>query len=386
MVVASVEQHFADPRFSMSSPTSARHQLFFRDTSYTPSAPIPIPHIRRVTDPPPRSPTRIDSSPDLIFEMSPHVSNETPLARNRGAFAPSNSDACLAPKPALPFASRLACTKSPCANLPPYWEEPFLYSIPRLPVRPPFHARTRSAVVNGSRYSAHHSCMKERLTDAFPSPSAKSLSPVEAPSASCSDTCISDHESDGLLTTAFQQSLMSTSSLCSSGSFDRVEHPISPPASLVREGVIGHPIRMPLAQKKRKSSITITIPPVIRTSAAEPVLSFAQAEPLHSQSSGVIACAVRTPRNSIRSPRRVRSPFPAARIRRNSALRTRGSKVSDEDIAVTLEQTDSRGRFGLEKFLPAALQHRGATDENKFIEELPERGRTRSRTRAGRRM
>lgn len=210
----------------MSPPTPARSLPFFRDTPYVPTAPIPIPHIRRVTDPPPRSPTRHQSSPDLIFEMSPHVPNETPLFQHKPIPGSDSASAYFTRTSHVPSANRVGCAMSPYVNLPPYWEEPFLYSIPRLPTRPPqFHSRTRSAVVNGTRYSEHQDCEKKEVPDlatAFPSTfSIKSLSPAEVRSASCSDTSNSDQEQEEVLTNAFQQSFVSSSSSQSSTSEGR---------------------------------------------------------------------------------------------------------------------------------------------------------------------
>lgn len=382
MVIISAYSTSSIASSSMSPSTSARLSPLFRDTPYIPTAPIPIPRMRRVTDPPPRSPTRLQSSPDLIFEMSPHVSNEIPLVQRKNTLVSNNADTYFARKSALPSASRLGCVKSPYMNLPPYWEEPFLYSIPKIPTRPPFHSRTRSAVTTASRHSGPHECLtKEDLSLAFSSTiSIKSLSSTGEQSASCSDTSNSDHDFDEVLTTAFQQSFTSTTS----SERAHYERPLSPPASFMDEKGIGHPIRMPVARKKRNSAVATVIPPAIRTSVAEPVVSFAQAELKHSPSSGMIARVVKTSKDASRSPVQAYSPHLPPRGRRRSILRTRSLKVSDEDLVQTFDRTDSAEKLGFEKFLPAALQRRRASDENRLTEELPERGRTKSRTRPGR--
>jgi len=371
----------------MNPPTLSRYSSFPRDTLNLPSAPIPIPHIRRVTDPPPRSPTRYDSHSDLIFEMSPHVPNETPLAQHRDAFALTNAEARFNQMSALSLASRLGYVNRPSVNPPPYWEEPFLYSIPTVPARAPLrHARTQSNVVYGSRSNSSNKVEKEDLTSVPPSPfSIKTLSSVEARSVPCSDISNSDQEPDEMiLTTAFQQSLTSSSSSHSSASSAKVhfEHLISPPASSQNEKAIGHPIRMPTLRSKRSTIKGAALPTPIRTSAASPVISFAQAEFKQSPSSGMIARVVRVSKGTPKSPFRAVSPHPPLRGRRNSVLKNRGLKVSDEDIVGTLENIE---KTGFERFLPAALLRRGAADENKFGEEMLERGRTRSRTRTGRR-
>lgn len=375
------------PDYGMSHSTSARPLLSSRDTSYLPSAPIPIPHIRRVTDPPPRSPTRQQSSPDLIFEMSPHVSDETPLLQRKNTLFSNNAEICLTRKFSLPFANRVGSTQTPCVHPPPYWEEPFLYSIPRLPTRPPFHhSRTRSAVVKGSRYTGCHECMNGESAVVFPSIfSVKSLSSAGAPSASCSDTSHSDQETDEILTTAFRQSCTSPSSSFSLSEKVQFEHPISLPTSFKDEKTIEHPIQVPISRNKSHTTKINVITPLIRTSAAEPIVSFAQAELKHSPSSGVIARVVAASKDHVRYPLRTHSPYSPRRGRRKSVLRNRTAKASDDDIVGTLDDSEPPQKLGFERFLPPALSRRRAADENNFVEELPERGRTRSRNRLSQR-
>lgn len=90
-----------------------------------------------------------------------------------------------------------------------------------------------------------------------------------------------------------------------------------------------------------------------------------------------------TPTNSVRA----KSPYPVARGRRASTLRGHPVKLSDEDIAGTLDQNKAAGeKFGLEKFLLHPFPRGRGLDENVHAEdENVERGRTRSRVRGGRR-
>lgn len=373
----------------MSPSILTRYPPIPRAVPHGSSAPIPIPHVRRVTDPPPRSPTRFQASSDLIFEMSPHVTNETPLRMHTQPLACNDCDADHARKPSLlPLASRFGYTKSSTVNMQPYAEEPFLYSIPKLPGRFPMqHARTQSAAVYGAkRRSSMAKVEEEDITSGFSSPyKIKSLSSVDAHSFHCSDTSNSDHEQDEILTGAFQQSFTSRSSsprssMCSIEAY--FEHPASPPVS-IRGEKIGRSIRMPTILKKRSDLRVVAMPAPNHTSAAEPVVSFAQAELRRSPSSGMIARVVR----ASKGPSRARSPYPSSvRGRRNSLLRTRSSKFSDDDLAGTLDSGLLSEKIGLERFLPAAFTRRQPADENKYMEEVLERGRARSRTRTGRRL
>ena len=124
----------------MPAATSSRRGPSYRETSHAPSAPIPIPIHRKLPDQYDES-----SSPELIFHMSPHYADETPLSPS---FIFNEGGARFNQKTGLTFASRFGHVKAPSVNLPPYYDEPFLYSIPRLPARsPPSHARTRSEIV-----------------------------------------------------------------------------------------------------------------------------------------------------------------------------------------------------------------------------------------------
>lgn len=379
---------------TMTPPALTRYPSFPRDTtSHPPTAPIPIPNMRRVTDPPPRSPTRFGASPDLIFEMSPHVSDETPLTQHRNPLALGDIQARFAQKATLPFASRFGHTRSPTVNLPPYWEEPFLYSIPRPPTRLPLgHNRTQSAIVQGStRVDSRVTDEKEELTIAIPSSfTLKSLYSTDAQSVRGSDSSHSEHDPDDeILTSAFQQSFTSTESSRSSLSSSKVhfQHPLSPPPSLRNEKPSKLPVKFPALRSKKNTVSSSGLASLVRTTAAEPVVSFAQAELKHSPSSGMVARVVKLPKESPKSPLRARSPYPPFRGRRNSAVQTRTSKISDEDIAGTLGKSDTPEKLGFERFLPMAFLRRPTADENALTtEETLERGRTKSRQRGGRRL
>ncbi|KAI0689251.1 hypothetical protein BC835DRAFT_261795 [Cytidiella melzeri] len=371
----------------MSPSTLTRHLPFPRDAPHIPTAPIPIPHVRRVTDPPPRSPTRYQASSDLIFEMSPHVTNETPLTMHTHSLVFADSDARFPSKPSVPaLASRFGLTTSSNVTMQPYAEEPFLYSVPRLPCRPLQHSRTHSAIVYGSKRSnSIDKTAKETMISGFPSSfTIKSLSSVDANSLRRSEASDLGHDDDDVLTTAFQESFTSTPSSARSSvsSGDYFEHPISPPES-IRNEKVGRPVRIPSILRKRSNVKSKPTSAAIRTSAAEPVVSFAQAELKLSPSSGMIARVVRSSKGSSRA----RSPYPPPmRGRRNSVLRTRSSKVSDDDLAGTLDNSSLAEIPGFERFLPAAFTKRQIVDENRFTEEWLERGRTRSRTRTSRRL
>ncbi|KAI0088558.1 hypothetical protein BDY19DRAFT_171043 [Irpex rosettiformis] len=371
----------------MGHSTLTRCPPFARHATLVPSAPIPIPHVRRVTDPPPRSPTRYQTSSDLIFEMSPHVVNETPLTAYTKSVLFNDFDPSFIEKSTLPTAaSRFGYMRRPHENAQPYAEEPFLYSIPRFSAHSSAqHSRTQSAVVYGTQQDSSLDTVQDKIvprySDSF---TIMASSPADDQSVLCSDTTNSDRVLDEVLTTAFQQSFTSSSSsvrsfICSSTAY--CDHSISPPVS-IEDVKFGRSIRIPSILRKKSSIITPAMPAGIRTSAAEPVVSFAQAELKRSPSSGMIARVVRASKETSR----VQSPYHAhVRGRRNS-LRPRGNKVSDDDLAGTLKESGLSEKPGFERFLPGPLTRHRVTDEKKFTDEALERGRALSRTRAGRRL
>lgn len=287
------------------------------------------------------------------------------------------------------IANRFGHVKSPSVNLPPYYEEPFLYSIPRIPARPPpSHIRTQSEKVEGRKASPD----TFGLVDDFSQPPALSASSPSLTSShphrvslshqTCSDTSAVGCDPQNLLTTAFQNSL-STSTSDSHSSYPPtslgdvpVIHPISPPASIRGwRSSIRHARASPARHRKSIG----TVAGLMRTSAAEPVVSFAQADGFDPASHVV---KTRGPRHS--SPLRARSPYPVVRGRRSSPLRSR-LKVSDQDLADSLQNTDLGEKFGLERFLAPDFPRHKVLDENTNLEEeAVERGRTRSRVRTRR--
>lgn len=367
----------------MPAATSSRRGPSYRETSHAPSAPIPIPIHRKLPDQYDES-----SSPELIFHMSPHVADETPLSPS---FIFNEGGARFNQKTGLTFASRFGHVKSPSLDLPPYYEEPFMYSIPRLPIHsPPSHARTRSEVVS-PKFIMEDTQDDNSLPRSTFSASSSSLASSLRRRMTETDTRSSDtsdvvYDSQNPLISAFQNSLTSTRSGSHSpypstplGDAALVP-PISPPASIRGWKGFTRSARTSPA-RQRKSLDKAAGVGLIRSSAAEPVVSFAQAELKQSHDSVRATRVVKCSRSGQNSPR-ARSPYPVVRGRRSSLLRSR-LKISDEDIVGTLENPDLSEKFGLEKFLAPGLARRRGLDENAPDEEPTERGRTKSRNRAG---
>ncbi|GJE91804.1 hypothetical protein PsYK624_079550 [Phanerochaete sordida] len=365
-----------------------------RDTPFKSTAPIPIPNLRRVTDPPPRSPTRcFDASNDFIFEMSPHSGADTPLTQHRDP--PSvfpHTSTHYARKP-LAFNTRFAAAKSPPVERPPYWEEPFLYSVPRLPPRAPLgHSRTQSAKVNGSDSFEEHDSTQAQSSY----PSSSSLRSISQPRRTRPDVHDPEvakavQDSVHVLTAAFQQSFTTATSFTQSlespiSSHVQFKEPLSPPDSMRGWGLPPRSRRASPSRHKRTLTKSSVISGVPRTRAAEPVVSFAQAELKHSPSSGLVTRVVKVKRTTPTNSLRAKSPYPVARGRRASTLRGQPAVLSDEDIASTLEKDHATGeKFGLDKFLLHPFPRGRGLDENVNAEdENVERGRTRSRVRGRR--
>ncbi|EKM49634.1 uncharacterized protein PHACADRAFT_265196 [Phanerochaete carnosa HHB-10118-sp] len=377
-----------------------RHSSTMRDTPFKSTAPIPIPNLRRVNDPPPRSPTRCyETSTDLIFDMSPHSGIDTPLMQQRDP--PSvltHTSAHYARKP-LTFSTRFVTTKSPPVERPPYWEEPFLYSVPRLPPRAPLgHSRTQSARVNRSDSFEQRKSTQEPSSYSSSS-SLRSFSQPRRAKPDVHDPYVAKavQESAHVLTAAFQQSFTTATSFTQSFESPAPSHvqfkePLSPPDSIQGWGFPPRSRRPSPIRHKRTLTGSSVISGVPRTSAAEPIVSFAQAELGRSPSSGAVARVVKVTRTTPTNSLRAKSPYPVVRGRRASTLRGHPVKISDEDIAGTLDKSQAAGKFGLEKFLPQPLPRGRALDENVCTkdenvcikDENVERGRTRSRMRAGR--
>lgn len=340
---------------------AARHSTTLRDTPFKASAPIPIPNLRRITDPPPRSPTRChDTSSDLIFEMSPHVTHENPLTQLREPPNVNPTTTHYARKP-LTFSTRYGQPKSTAVERRPYWEEPFLYSVPRLPPRAPLqHSRTQSACLSRPASIGDEENQSTAAASSYPSSSSSSNSLSHKTKPIAGDPTVAHPVEDSsvhVLTTAFQQSFSSATSYsqsCRSSLSPHVQfkESLSPPVSV--RGWDTPPLSMHTSPLCHKRSMTKSsaISGVIRTSAAEPVVSFAQAELKHSPSSGVITRVVKVTRTTPHTTLRAKSPYPAARGRRGSVLRNTSVKVSDDDLVNTLEKSQASGNFGLEKFPP----------------------------------
>ncbi|KIP01658.1 hypothetical protein PHLGIDRAFT_131162 [Phlebiopsis gigantea 11061_1 CR5-6] len=372
------------------APEPTRYSSAIRDTSLKPSAPIPIPNLRRVTNPPPRSPTRcFDTASDLIFEMSPHVGLETPLTQYRDLAKPTYTTTHHARKP-LTLSSRYGQPQSPPTERPPYWEEPFLYSVPRLPPRLPLQqSRTHSARLNRTRSIADEEDLLMPAPSSYPSsPSFDSLGPGTKPVMNDPSVAKAVH----VLTSAFQQSFSSSTS--STQSFQSSLSPhiqfkesLTPSKSIHEWDTPQRYTRASPSRHRRSLTKSNGISGVIRTSAAEPVVSFAQAELKHSPSSGVITRVVKVTRTTPTCSLRAKSPYPVTRGRRGSALRNTTPKTSGESLAGTRDRSRTSEKFGLEKFLLRPFPRGRGVDENAHSDEDEniERGRTRSRARGGRR-
>ena len=124
----------------------------------------------------------------------------------------------------------------------------------------------------------------------------------------------------------------------------------------------------------------------MRTTAAAPVISFAQAE-LGYLPSSYGKEGSRSTKMKHKSPPggvRPKSPYHVVRGRRNSYLHERNLRVSDEDLSGTLKYDEVN--FGLEKFLPAFSRRKVKNQnvETQLVVEEKERGRTKSRARGRR--
>lgn len=380
----------------MTARAPLRHSSTMRDIPFKPTAPIPIPNLRRVTDPPPRSPTRCyDTSADLIFDMSPHSNIDTPLTQQRD-LPPvlTNMSTHYTRKP-LAFNMRFVTAKSPPMERPPYWEEPFLYSVPRLPPRAPLgHSRTQSVKVNGADSFEEHDSTQE--PSSYPSPSSlRSISHPRRAKPDVQDPEIAKavQESVHVLTAAFQQSFTTATSFTQSfkspvSSHVQFKEPLSPPDSVRGWGLTSRSRRTSPSRHKRTLTKSSVISGVPRTSAAEPVVSFAQAELKHSPSSGMVTRVVKVTRTTPTNSPRTKSPYPVARGLQTSTLHGHPVRIEDENIAGTLDRTHAADeKFGLEKFLLRPFPCGRGVDENVHTEDKGvERGRTRSRVRGGRRV
>ena len=108
-------------------------------------------------------------------------------------------------------------------------------------------------------------------------------------------------------------------------------------------------VRTPPARHRKSLSTATMVSGMTRTSPAEPVVSFAQADGFETMSRMIKGGSRHA------SPHRARSPYPVARGRRSSLLRSR-LKVSDQDLADSLQSTGLTEKFGLERFLPPVFR------------------------------
>ena len=329
--------------------------------------------------------------------MSPHFPNDTPLTRQAEIppvtrMATTHQYSQYSRKP-LAFNTRFGHVKSPEVERPPYWEEPFLYSVPRLPPRAPFqHNRTQSARVNGSVSFADEELNSAHAPSSYPSSSSlRSLSHRSKPTVDDPDVSKAVQDSVHVLTAAFQQSFSDATSFTPSfqspvSARVQFRDSVSPPPSLHRWNTPPLSRRPSPPRHRRTLTKSSVIPGVVRTSAAEPVVSFAHAELKHSPSTGVVTRVVKVTRTTPTNSLRAKSPYPVLRGRKDSVLRGHSVRVSDEDLAGTFEKTQASEKFGLEKFLLQPFPRARGLNENAYAEdENIERGRTRSRVRGGRR-
>lgn len=284
-------------------------------------------------------------------------------------------------KPALNFASRFGHVKDPARDRPPpYWDEPFLYSVPRSPLQ---RIRNESARYNSSDVTAVNDESQYRHSSSFAPSSVESLSPLRK-ITSMARVSKPSQDSLPILTTAFQQSFATNASFTHSSQSPsslqgNLHEPLSPPQSPRDWTSVKRSLRKSPIRHRRMATKSSGLSGVIRTSAAEPVVSFAQAELKHSPGSGVL--------NRVVKASRARSPYPVVRGRRNSTYGENSLKISDEDLLGTFDSPESSEKFGLEKFLLDTPFPKGrAVDENAYgDDENMERGRTKSRVRGGRR-
>lgn len=369
-----------------SAPAQARYSPFLTSSLHHPSVPIPIPARRITTDPPPRSPDRSQPLSDLLFDMSPLSPTECPLRKHSLFHAQASGDG-LHRNMRIPRDRPLAEKNSSFEDSPLYPNEPFLYSIPRYSLRPDMlHHRSRSEYVHAK--VLQHSVSPDFVpTGNLPKLLDLSCSPSTTPSEGISILrCDQTDDSQTLLTSAFQVSVSSsdtytTVSSTSTSPDRRVSRRISSKGSIC---ALDTNICRSATAKQRSADY----PACLRTSAAAPVISLAQAELATHTSGGKcnrsIKIKTRSPPYST-CPSQPRSPYTLSRVRRNSILQERSSRISDEDLDGPLKYECERDKFGVEKFVPMACSKRVGRDENVITANGPaelERGRSRIRGRS----
>ncbi|EIW59617.1 uncharacterized protein TRAVEDRAFT_71626 [Trametes versicolor FP-101664 SS1] len=366
------------------------------------SSPIAVP--KRKSNYPLCSPPRDQNSPEFVFNfdfsVSPDVSAMTsPLyLQNQGV---STRLFPLQQKAAafLPL-SALGAGNSSKAH--PYANEPFLYSLPKAPLRDSQNTYG-DACANSS--ASEVPPVPYGTKSIFPEPSSSDFSAPFLPSAtSCLSPDVMDCDEDQPLTSAFRAPLASSiadSSISwsdrdsmSPSSFYRSPSPSPPrmqsPSRRVYSG--GRP-RQLLLTKLKASQRTVAAAPVVS-------LNVAQAErPLYGSSRHFPYPAnpeLRGRRGSIASSSRSTEKMPE-RTRRMSTVVGRGagrilhrsasgmSLVSDEDIERSLEMekdeaevsVSSRGRSTSRRRRDSSVEH--LVEKERRREPEPERGRARGR-------
>ncbi|KAI0785182.1 hypothetical protein C8Q75DRAFT_331602 [Abortiporus biennis] len=385
-----------------SAPPPLRHAPFLQNSLHAPSMPIPIPASRKVTDPPPRSPDRNHLSSDLLFDMSPISSEDTPLKHHHLPSIHGPSALPFHRKPYNPFTRPLGGLKDVNTDHKPYSNEPFLYSIPRIACNvTSTHARCQSETISTTKSpteafspSTPVASPRERLPSFTARLSSTSISGVKSTPLYVS---VSQEAAENPLTSAFQNSVTSeTSSSPSSPSPSHYALPERLIATEPRIRVSDPPSNRTSPTRQPRRTTSTAYPPLFMraSAAAAPVLSFAQAELSGPMITNRSQREVRNVnRNKPKSPpsctsaSRARSPYTFHRGRRNSILRDRSLRISDEDLNGSLTKDGRTGgareKFGLDKFANGVFPRRVAVDENaaKDILAEKERGRTRSRGR-----
>lgn len=378
---------------ALSAPAPTRHTPFLQER-HVPSVPIPIPSRRNTTNPPPRSPVRTGSSAELLFEMSPLSPEDAPLARYPSLQHVSGNLCHRRVNTLIPHLVEKDHDSSENRN--PYGHEPFLYSIPRIPLRlSNLHGQSQTEALSPLQSNSFSPVEPKNPSPPYqPShgslPSTSYSSPSTSVSAGQSVPRFSEKasvhlEDRNILTSAFQSSVISSgypspSSLTES---DRVPSKVSSSANLKKwqrpvQSKRGSPVR----QRKGMGGYPNSF---IRTTAAAPVVSFAQPE-LDYLPSLYGKDSTRGAKLKHKSPPggvRAKSPYHVVRGRRNSQLQGRSLRLSDEELSGTLKYDEVN--FGLEKFLPAFRRRvKNENIESQLVVEEKERGRTRSRARSRR--
>ncbi|KAK7689783.1 hypothetical protein QCA50_006422 [Cerrena zonata] len=377
----------------MSAPAQTRHTPFLQER-HVPSMPIPIPSRRNVTDPPPSSPVRTDSSTDLLFEMSPTSPEDAPLSQYPSLRHVSGN---LCHRRVNTLISRpVEKDDDSSENRIPYGHEPFLYSVPRIPLRlSNLHSRPQSQAFNRLQPSSMSPTDPEAFRPYQPHHTSVPSTAYSSPSTSVSvgqsvprfDEKASVHLDDrNILTSAFQNSVIS-SGYPSPSSLTESEHVPSKVSSATSLKKLQQSVRSkrgsPVRQRK---SIGAYPHSFLRTTAAAPVISFAHAE-LDDLPSSYGKDTTRSTKVKYKTPPggvRAKSPYHVVRGRKNSYLQERNLRLSDEELSGTLKYDEVN--FGLEKFLPAFSRRKVKNEnvESRLLVEEKERGRTRSRVRGRR--